>query len=241
MVRLPLILEGMNPPDPADVPDVSSVLPRYPLRLKAIYEDERGRDEIVISNDGKFLHTTLRGLALSGSDFDGLEAGLSGSEDELQVTLNEFGELATGSLTVLIPIAVDIAGVAQVIGMEVTIVLPPPAERVELTIRLPDGRGPFRGRKKSGDFEDELESVVHVLPADVRLLACHTCGLSDYSPSGHGIFGGLACFRDVRDPYRRVASKWDMFELWASMTEYVQETHLCPEWEPRPPGRGYRG
>lgn len=216
-------------------------MPRYPLRLNAIYEDERGRDEITISNDGKDLHTTLRGVALSGSDFDGLEAESPGSEDMPPFTLDKFGMLATGSLTLLVPTAIDIAGMPQVIDIEATIVLPPPIERVELTIRLPDGRGPFRGMNNGGDFEAELEEVVRALPADVRLLACYTCGLSDYSPLGHGLFQGLACFRDVKDAYRRVASKWDIFNLLPSLTEYVQETHLCPEWEPRPPGRGYRG
>jgi hypothetical protein len=69
----------------------------------------------------------------------------------------------------------------------------------------------------------------------------YTCGLSDYSPSGQQLFGDLGCFRGVSAAYRKVASKWEMFALWPSLTESVQETHVCAEWEARPAGRGYRG
>jgi hypothetical protein len=43
------------------------------------------------------------------------------------------------------------------------------------------------------------------------------------------------------DPYRAVTGKDGLFDLWDTMTEYVQETHLCPEFERREPGTEYRG
>jgi hypothetical protein len=62
-----------------------------------------------------------------------------------------------------------------------------------------------------------------------------------YSPYGHGLFGGLACFRGNKAGYRAVTGKDDLFAVWDTMTEFVQETHLCPEFERRVPGTGYRG
>ena len=74
-----------------------------------------------------------------------------------------------------------------------------------------------------------------------HLRACVCCAFSDYSPYGHGLFGGMACFRDVKEAYRRVSTKQALFELWPRLSGYVQETHLCPEFELRRPGAGYRG
>ena len=58
---------------------------------------------------------------------------------------------------------------------------------------------------------------------------------------GHDLFGGLACFRDNKSGYRAVRSEGDSFRIWATVTEFVQETYLCPEFERRLPGTGYRG
>jgi hypothetical protein len=73
------------------------------------------------------------------------------------------------------------------------------------------------------------------------LKACINCAFSDYSPCGHGLFGGLACFRDNKQAYLSVQTKRDLFEIWSTMTEFVQETFLCSEFERRAPGAGYRG
>jgi hypothetical protein len=71
--------------------------------------------------------------------------------------------------------------------------------------------------------------------------ACFSCAFSDYSPAGHGLFGGLACFRGAKEEYAGVQDKRGIFELWSRRTEYVQETHVCEEHRPRVPGTGYRG
>jgi hypothetical protein len=71
--------------------------------------------------------------------------------------------------------------------------------------------------------------------------ACICCAWSGYSPAGSPFFGGLACFRDNKDGYRQVRDKRDLFNIWQSRTEYVQETYLCGEFEPRGPDRGDGG
>ena len=58
---------------------------------------------------------------------------------------------------------------------------------------------------------------------------------------GHGLFGGLICFRGIKAEYRAVNSKAALFEILDRFTEQVQETHVCPEFERRTPGAGYRG
>jgi hypothetical protein len=38
-----------------------------------------------------------------------------------------------------------------------------------------------------------------------------------------------------------VKTKHDLFRAWGTMTAFVQETFLCPEFERRSPDTGYRG
>ena len=49
------------------------------------------------------------------------------------------------------------------------------------------------------------------------------------------------CFRDAKPAYRAVTSKVQLFAIHDAFTEQVQETHVCPEWERRASGAGYRG
>ena len=80
------------------------------------------------------------------------------------------------------------------------------------------------------------------MPEGEYLKACINCAFSDYSPFGHGLFGGLACFRDNKEGYRMVKTKHDLFRVWGTMTGVlVQETFLCREFERRFPDTGYRG
>jgi hypothetical protein len=93
----------------------------------------------------------------------------------------------------------------------------------------------------SGWFEDELLDLQRQLPDGMLMKACINCAFSDYSPYGHALFGGLACFRGNKDGYGAVKGKSDIFRIWDTMTEFVQETYLCPEFKKRLPGTGYRG
>jgi hypothetical protein len=91
---------------------------------------------------------------------------------------------------------------------------------------------------------DDIESglvKLQTLAPELHFKTCYGCGLSDYSPGGQDLFGTLMCFRDANDDYRRVQTKWDLFALSPRVTEAVQETHVCAEWERRKPGTGYRG
>jgi hypothetical protein len=113
-------------------------------------------------------------------------------------------------------------------------------DRELLALRLSvDGRQ-YCSSGRSGWFEDELIDIQRQLPEGTFLKACITCAFSDYSPAGHGLFGGLACFRDNKIGYKLVKSKSDLFRIWDTKSEFVQETYVCPEFERRAPHAGYR-
>jgi hypothetical protein len=84
------------------------LLPRYPIELAAVFEDRRGRDDILISNDGHVLRTSIRGVSLSGRSFDTLDAATLGLDQPLD--LDESGWLVGGTLTVRLTVLVNVAG-----------------------------------------------------------------------------------------------------------------------------------
>ncbi|WP_256726952.1 DUF6304 family protein [Streptomyces acidiscabies] len=94
------------------------------------------------------------------------------------------------------------------------------------------------------DIESALHDIQRHLPSGTRLKACVACAWSDYSPAGSGLMGSLACFRDAKDAYRRVSGKHGpdgIFACWDLLTEFVQETWVCGEFEQRVGDPGYRG
>jgi hypothetical protein len=113
------------------------------------------------------------------------------------------------------------------------------SQRLELGLRTPEGT--IRSSGRSGWFEDELLELSKALPEMTHIRSCITCAFSDYSPYGHGLFGGLACFRDVKEEYVQIKDKPGIFAIWDRLTEVVQETYLCDAFERRVPGTGYRG
>ena len=103
-----------------------------------------------------------------------------------------------------------------------------------------DGRT-FSGPGTSGWFEDELLAIQAQLPEGVFIKACVNCLYSDYSPYGHGLFGGMMCFRNLKAEYLKVTTKDGFWSVHGRQDRFVQETYLCPEFERRVAGTGYRG
>jgi hypothetical protein len=211
------------------------------LNLSGIYSDSRGNESIVIQNDGKTLRTRIRGVDFEGNDFDSLGALSEASDFVLQ-----HGDLCDCTIAVDFPARLIAPEGVRTGLIHAEIILGAPDDRggikselIQLTMNEPEFSASTTG--KSGWFEDELLSIAAQLPKGFALQACITCGLSDYSPYGHGSFGCLACFKNAKEDYRLVSSKAGIFAIWNRMTEYVQETHYCSEYENRPKGRGYRG
>ena len=213
----------------------------YPAR----YQDARGVEATTIHNDGRTLRMVLRGLEFSGSDFEGFEPP-PGLDAATRASFSlVFGELADCVIEWEMSMGV-------MVGDRVT--------EGHLAARLSLGPGGPRGglthetlrlvlrweawvveSRERGWFEDALADLQEQLPEGVSLRCCFACALSGYQPSGHGLFGGLACFRDNKDRYVTVRTLEDFSRIWPTLTEWVQETFVCPEFQRRAPGVSYRG
>lgn len=235
--------ESCSTHDAGENRHVSEVWPQlYPAR----YRDARGSEATVIENDGHLLRTVVRGVEFTGRDFDILEP-----PPELDADLRSQFTLAHGYLADCViawemPLTLMFRDRQAYGRLEAQLDLGPEGprggltqERLHLVLRWSDGVVASRGQ--TGWFESELTDLQQQLPEGASLRCCFTCALSDYSPAGHGLFGGLACFRDNTAQYLTVHSKADIFRVWPTMTEFVQETFLCPEYSRRLPGFGYRG
>lgn len=212
----------------------------------ARYRDRVGQELTTITNNGRVLSLAVRGVQFQGSDFDRLEP--TGDLDPSQsssFTLHK-GELCSCVIEAEMPIPV-VTPHGMVEGvLTVHLELGDPApnggiDREYLTLQLQvEDRG-FTSKGWSGWFEDEMLDIQKQLPQATYMKACLHCAYSDYSPLGHALFGDLACFRDNKQSYLSVKTKHNLFGVWNTMTEFVQETYLCPEFVRRVASTGYPG
>jgi hypothetical protein len=211
------------------------------------YEDRHGRERIAIDSDGAELSVVIRGVTFAGDDFDGLEP-TGDLPDEPPFPLYG-GSLCECELEWTVPVPVIVTGGGTMDGSvecRLRLGAPRPApqggiDAEELTLVLRFGRSVYRTERPHGYFESALDDLQRGIPPGTLIKACISCAWSDYSPVGNPLFGGLACFRGNKDGYRRVTTKREIFEVWDTHTEYVQETYVCDEYEVRGPNAGYRG
>jgi hypothetical protein len=155
------------------------------------------------------------------------------------------GCLVSCEIEFTIPILVAIGNVTQHYPLQLRIEVPRTEPKVRtwakafLTLTMGDRVISSAGH--SGHFESEMLDIQRQLPQGAYLKACINCAYSDYSPAGQDMTGML-CFRLHKAAYLGVVGKSDMFRITAETSpEYVQEFHVCPEFERRRPGTGYRG
>ncbi|MET8975230.1 DUF6304 family protein [Streptomyces sp. NPDC004539] len=217
------------------------------------YTDRHGREPVVFVSDGRAsIRTTIRGVVFEGDSMDDLGA-VSGEPPELPFTFMEDGALCACVLEWQEPLPVTVDGDGTRAGA------------LHCTLRMgdlaaPGSRGAIEFQTLSvflrldghdhpapeglHDIESALHEIQRRLPPGTRVRACVACAWSDYSPAGSGLMGGLACFRDAKDAYRRVRGKHGpdgIFAVWDRLTEFVQETWVCGEFEERVGNPGYRG
>ncbi|MGV9754751.1 DUF6304 family protein [Streptomyces tricolor] len=214
------------------------------------YTDRHGREDVVFASDGRArIRTTIRGVPFEGDGMDDL--GALGREPPQGMFSFFDGALCSCLLEWELPLPVETLGRGVRAGT------------LHCALRLGDPAGPGRGLDATtldlalrldgcdhaaagghDDFEDALHDLQRRLPPGERLRACVACAWSDYHPAGHGLMGGLACFRGAKGVYRQVEGKHGprgIMRLWDARTEFVQETWLCEEFERRAPDQGYRG
>ena len=216
------------------------------VNYQGMYTDRFGEEPILIRNDARVLRTTIRDVPFSGYDFDGLSPEENTQPERLTSFTLQQGDLCSCIIECDIPVPVVTSESTTQGRLSVRLELGEPADnggldRETLNLSIYVEGNIFTGSGKSGWFEDELLELQSALPEGVYMKACINCAFSDYSPYGHGLFGSLACFRSNKEEYLRVKTKADIFRVWETMTEYVQETYLCSEFRKRRPGTGYRG
>jgi hypothetical protein len=211
----------------------------------AKYSDAHGSETTVIDNDGETLRLFLRSVEFVGSDFESFEPKGAAHEQLRSFTLYN-GRLSACRIECQIPVSVLDRGKLAAGALSVELALGDAAQngglgRVGVRIVLDyDGRR-FAGPGASGWFEDELIAIQAQLPEHVFIKACINCLYSDYSPAGHGLFGAMLCFRNIKAEYLKVSTKKEFWSVHGRPDRFVQETYLCPEFERRIPGTGYRG
>lgn len=214
----------------------------YPAK----YRDNHGEEITSIENAGEQLSLTVRGVAFLGDDFDSLETSIPLNSPQLKsFTLHE-SSLADCEIECDMPITAVTLTETTLCNLHMHLKLGKPLtngalenETLQLSLDL-NGKA-YTSCGQHGWFEDELDELNQRLPESVYLKCCFNCAFSDYSPAGSGLFGGLACFRDNKEQYLNVENKRDLFQIWETKTEFVQETYLCTEFEKRVAGTGYRG
>lgn len=211
----------------------------------ATYSDAHGTEATTIGNDGEVLTLSVRGVEFAGRDFDSLEPNGAGPEQLQRFTLNQ-GCLCSCRIACRVPVPVHDRGKLLDGSLFVELVLGDPAargglDREHLRIVLEYDGNQFAGSGTSGWFEDELLGIQAQLPEGVFIKTCINCLYSDYSPYGHGLFGCMMCFRNLKAEYLKVTTKQEFWAVHGRQDRFVQETHLCPEFERRVPGTGYRG
>lgn len=212
----------------------------------ATYSDKRGAEGTKVVNDARELKLPLRGVIFAGQSFDSLDPEPGVDSALLEPFTLHHGSLCSCQIECEIPLPILFENSTTWSTLGVSLALGEPAcngglDREDLILSLKWGGRAYKSTGRSGWFEDELLELEKSLPSGARLKACISCSFSDYSPYGHGLFGSLACFRACKAEYLQIRNKADLFKIWNRTAGDVQETYLCPEFEVRPPGTGYRG
>ncbi len=215
-------------------------------QYQARFTDAHGTEKTTITNDGSTLRMVLRGVTFEDTLFDSFEP-VNNADPSLLAQFDFSGnELCSCRIECEIPIPIVADGKESVGVLHCTIDLGAPCgtggfETEVLSIVLNYDGMQYPSRGTSGWFEDELLDIQKTLPPRTFMKACINCLYSDYSPYGHSMFGCMMCFRNLKQEYLKVKSKDDFWSVHDRYERSVQETYVCPEFERRIPGTGYRG
>jgi hypothetical protein len=195
---------------------------------------------------GYEIETTIRGVTFWGCDFDDLEPRDLAQAIAAGLPLSRrSGELADSVISGDLPCTIEIDGqrAPAVVTFTLTLVSAesgperqyPGPKNLHLSLMVADQRCDV----DDDWFEDGVLRLDQAAcQVGARLVCCATCLYSDYWPAGHGLMG-MRCHRGAKAQYLAVGSKLDYWSV--PVTEDVMETYLCPEYEQRVPGTGYRG
>lgn len=214
----------------------------YPAK----YSNDHFSEDTIIKNNGETLSVVIRGLEFTGNDFDSLSpvVDLTPEQQKYLPLWNDC--LCSCHIGCEIPIPIYDQGQESSGKLFIRLDLGDPAENggldsEKLKIVLDYKNQSFTGSGAGSWFEDELLEIQRQLPEGIFMKACINCLYSDYSPFGHGLFGFMMCFRNLKSEYTKVTTKVEFWSVHDRFDRMVQETYLCSEFERRIPGTGYRG
>lgn len=215
---------------------------KYP----AFFADQFGSEQTTIENDGEALSMRVRGVLFTSEDFEDFEFGETVPVKKLSEFKVHQGSLCGFSLLCTMPMTVSFPDGDRPAQLHINLVVGEPNERdaidyVDFAFQLICDDLDIRTEKGHGWFEDGLNELQSRFPTGVFFRACISCRYSDYHPGGGGSFGHMACFRGNKEAYLKVKTKSQLFKIWDTLSLYVQETHICPEFEKRLPNQFYRG
>jgi hypothetical protein len=196
------------------------------------YINERGEEIITIENDGQDLSIVIRGIRFEGSNLSFLHIVDPLPLDEKQSALFSLtgDELINYELEFEMPIPVAFGnetwpGILHVRFRSEQ----PPGKNIDekMDVRLVWANHEIPFMNIDSGF-DGLYLLQKAMPHGHLIKCCLNCAFSEYSPLNNGSF---ACFRNNKQGILAVRSKSNLFRVWNSMTEYVQETHLCSEFQ----------
>ena len=214
---------------------------------KAKYQDKFGIEDTKLWNDGEELSITLRGVKFISQFLDDFTPIKDIAPKKLeQFTFYSHTELCDFELEAEISMHIKIN--EQINPCTLTLILilgkPNPPRgllKEEVLLKLSYQKESIHSVGTTGWFEGELLDLGTELPEDSYLLCCFNCLYSDYHPVGHGLFGGMLCFKRHKKEYLAVKTKDDFLDLDSETYDIVQELYICPEFKKRIPGTGYRG
>ena len=176
--------------------------PPVPSQFTAHFADAHGREAIVIHNDGHWLRTTIRGVALAGHSLDDFEpVDTPSAADLAQLTLSPQGQLCACELRFDLPLPLTpwmASGGDVTATLQVHLELGAPTahslthERLTLALAWTNASGDeqrLAAQDNGGWFETallDLQAQLRALPESLSIKACISCQYSDYSPYGNG-------------------------------------------------------
>ena len=229
---------------------------------QATYKDKFGEEITTIFNDGDSLKLTIRDVQFQGSSFELLTPILD--QEPLPESFSLFLDaLCDFELDCEIPVQVSINEqqfqtilfvhfeIGQADGSRQLTILRKKddgsilesntalnREVLQLKLQIDDKVYASSGQNLYATFDEQLIEIKSQLPDNIYLKSCWNCAYSDFLPTGSGQFGNLACFKNTKDEYKKVRNKKDLFQIWDQRAGFVQEIHVCPEFEKRQPGIG---
>ncbi|GGG52442.1 DUF6304 family protein [Bizionia arctica] len=198
----------------------------------AKYKDKFGELETKIYSDGSSLNLTLRGIQFEGTDFEGLEGIVDESKFEYVLYENGIGDLTNFELMAVIPVNI-VRNKKEIIGNLETFIATGNNNSV-VRLKLETEYDTFLSEKEYGYFEDAIIGIQEKLPENTKIKTCLSCKYSNYHPIGNGMFGGLNCFKNLKEDVENVSGKSDLMVMWDKGMENkktfnVQETFVCDD------------